>query len=305
DLNDGSAKWATTREHNAAVLALPIYRDLPFDPATDNTITARIRAKLVVHQIDCSGPGREIVDCNAGRARQRGLLEAVLRFALRGHNGLIFHTDADCWYEDPEFVGKVRWLFNDPTLLAFAGAYYPELDLDDPEAEGIEEIIETYKLYRRYDRLKRDITRGYADMNFNDKIMLGSCSVHRAFEAVLVGGIPDIDLCEDVEFGNRLKEYATENGMRLEHGRRWGLGVVTAFRVSDRTGACIEHRFAKLSRNGPTMVDDVFNAGQQVPLTPEYVQRMVDIVREMPNGQSRIEYLFLMSPICHFRTRRN
>lgn len=301
--DDGTDKWREYYERNQAVLALPVYQGR--GPAYNQELEKFIYFRLRVHAIDLSSPGRAIPGCNVGIARNRGLLEGVLRAAQRGVNVRIHHTDADCYFPDPEFRSKVAWLFNqNPRLLALAGTYFSELVLNDPESEDLFENMEAYKLYRRYSRLYRDITRGYCDMNFNDNIMLGSCTAHRAFEAILAGGIPAVNLEEDVQFSNRLKRYAMEYGMEVDHGRRYGLGPVTAFRISDRTGACIEHRFALLNPFGPNWVDDAFNPGTQVPLTQEYLQRMIDTVRAMPNGPERIEYLFLMSPLCHMRIRR-
>ena len=304
--DDGTDKWREYYSRNVDVLSLPIYGDVSNNHMASTPTTRFIRERLNVFAIDICSPDTLIPGCNVGIARQRGLLEAVLRSAQRGVNTRIWHTDADCYYPDPEFRGKMAWLFDqDPTLLAMAGTYFSELVLGDPESEGLFDVIEQYKFHRRYTRLYRDITRGYCDMNFNDNIMLGSCTVHRAFEAILAGGIPSVHVCEDVEFSDRLKAYAAANGLRVDHGRKWGLGPVTAFRISDRTGANIEHRFGFLNPHGPTMVDDAFNPGTQVPLTAEYMQRLIDAVRAMPNGPERIEYLFIMSPLCHFRIRRN
>lgn len=297
--------WKTVFDRNQSVLGLPIYQDSTATE-TETATTARIRAKLAVFAIDRSSEGCWVSGNNVGLARQVGLLESTLRAAARGVNTLTFHTDADCYFPDSGYAEKVEWLFGlDPALLAMAGTYFPELVEGDPEAKGVPEHIGAYKRYRRYRRLYRDITRGTVDLSFNEPITLGSSTIHRTFEGMMVGGFPNVNLEEDVMFGKNLQAYANERGMHLVHGRQYGLGPVTAFRISERTGASLSHHFQRLQAGEELLVDDAFNPGSQVILTDEYLLSMVNAVLRMPNGAERIQYLFVTSPLANLRIRRS
>lgn len=281
--SNGTAKWREAYELNQHLLH-------DFTPP----------GGLTVHMIDQSSPGLWVPGNNVGMARQRGLLETARRFAMRGHNGIIVHTDVDCWYEDATFSERVVWLFdNQPDLVGVVGDYSFELEIDDPEApQGVPDLVRQYKLLRRYDELYRHIVAG--EVRRSPLKALGRCIIHRAFEGIAVGGIQPINLGEDVAFGKALEHYATENELRFEHGRQWSLGPVAALRVSTRTGNdSLSRSLAKAHPKGDDpVVNDAFNPGAQVVLDEAYMQRLVAAVRDMPGGAGVIEWLFITSALA-------
>jgi glycosyltransferase involved in cell wall biosynthesis len=303
--DDGTPEWRAAFERNQEVLRLPIFRNTS-GGMTGDSVTQQIREGLAVYAIDLSSPGRWTPGNNVGRARQRGLAEAAWRFAQRGRNGVIVHTDCDCRYDDNSFVERVLWLFKFyPDLVCIAGDYSNELVTDDPEApHGLPDLVRQYKLICRYRGLYDAITKGIT--TGKRRIMtLGRCIIHRAFEGIAVGGFPPANLAEDVVFGEALEQYATKHGLRFEDGRRWSLGPISALRLSTRTGNDnLSQRLAEASPDGgPPIVDDAFNPGTSVVLDDAYMQRLVAAVRAMPGGKATIEQLFVTSHHAQLRVR--
>src|SRR5262245_18069063 len=135
---------------------------------------------------------------------------------------------------------------------------------------------------------------------------MGSCTVHRAFEGIAVGGIPipPIDWEEEVKFGRALEQYAKTHGLRLEHGSQWRIRTVAALRVSSRTGndnLAQTLALADPNGNASPIVDDAFCPGTHVVLDDAYLQRLVAAVRDMPGGERVLERLFVISPIARVR----
>jgi hypothetical protein len=253
---------------------------------------------LAVHTIDQSSHGLWVPGSNVGMARQRGLAEAALRFASIGRNGLVFQTDADCWLDDPSFLFKLLWLFSqNPALTALGGHYTLELDVRDPEAKGIFELLPSYKQHQRYQELYRDVTRGNVGRT-EPLNTLGRCIVSRAFESIEVGGVPPIPHYEDFEFCMQFEKA----GMEMAWGHKLGIGLMSAFRLSDRTPSSIRSELERVARDGGVLlVDDAFNPGHQIELDETYIGRLADAVREMENGEARLGYIFFQHPIMRLR----
>lgn len=301
--DDSTAEWRDAFEQNQRILRLPIFRNRT-GSVSDSPETRRIRKGLAVHVIDQSSPGLWVPDNNVGRARQRLKAEATLRFARQGRNGLILHTDADCRYDDPSFVERVLWLFDAYSdLVGIIGDYDLELEASDPEAPPVTpQLVRQYKMLHRYRDLHRLIVSGPTRREFIKA--LGRCIVHRALEGFAAGSIPPVNLGEDVEFGNMLQQYARDNGLRVEHGRRWQLGPVAAMRLSTRTGNDSTGGYTgKANPNGSPIVDDAFNPGTETILDEAYLRRLTDAVRAMPDGESQLERLFVTSPQSRLRVR--
>lgn len=253
---------------------------------------------LAIQAVDQSSQGLWIPDSNVGMARQHGLTEAALRFARIGRNGLVMQTDADCWLDDPSFMYKLLWLFaNNPTLVGLGGHYTLELDINDPEARGIFELLPAYKRYQRYRELYRDVTKGTLGRT-EPLNTLGRCIVSRAFESIEVGGVPPIPHYEDFEFCMRFENA----GMEMAWGHKVGIGLMSAFRLSDRTPSSIREELERVARgDGPMMVDDAFNPGTLVALDEAYIARLADVVSNMENGAARLGYVFFHSPTMRLR----
>lgn len=300
--NDGTDAWQKQYDRNQAVLKLPIFRKTS-GGADDTAATRRIREGLSVYAIDRSSDGHQTPGNNVGISRQRGLTEAARRYAQQGRNGLVVHTDADCWFDDSSFAERVIWLFdNHPDLLCIVGDYSFALEANDPESPfGIPGLLEQYKLLRRYRELYSIIRAGVVKRSRLKA--LGRCIIHRAAEGVAAGGIPPIHLGEDVKFGRSLEAYAAEHGLRVEHGSKWNIGTTTTLRLSARTGNdSLAQSLAMANPNGgDPVVDDAFNPGNTVVLNDAYMQRLVDAVRAMPGGERVIEWLFVTSAMARLR----
>jgi hypothetical protein len=292
--DDKTAEWRSAFETNQ--LLLQILNDRATNRATWH--------HLPIHAIDMSSPGLALPGSNVGTARQRGLLEAAIRYAERGVNGLVVHTDADCWFDDPRFVYKIVHLFNNPSVLALGGASTMVYDPSDPECAAVQDL-ELYRLYRMFLGLARDIREGSIKQTRVDET-LGRCIVHRAFEGVLAGGFPPIAYLEDAHFCTALKAFGSAHDMTFELGSKWGLGPSTAFRVSDRTPSGIRRRLQKLDGEQVMVRDwrsDDPNA--RTPLTEKYVNQLAAIVATMPRGPERIEYLRFHKPDMRIRVERS
>jgi hypothetical protein len=303
--DDKSAEWRQAFKRNQDVLDLPIYENRSSTHETSETPQfSRIRENLTVYAIDHSSPGSWVEDSNVGRARRHGLNEAALLFYSDQRNGLVVHTDADCRFDDPLFISKTLWLFRqDPTMMGVAGVSTPELDMNDPEGREIATNLQTYLLYRRYRSLSKSVRA--AKVDFDPEKTLGRCIIHLAFEGIASGGIAPINLAEDLDFGNKLKTYASCHGMHFAHAGRWNLGPISALRVSDRTPNNIRQIFlSHAEADGQMRVEDVFHPGQTVLLTEAYLEQIVHAVRNLPGGSAQLEYVFVTSPLANLRIRR-
>jgi hypothetical protein len=295
---DNTKEWQTAYELNQEILRLPIFGNrIGEAPGIFHTWTRSIREQLAVYAIDKSSPGLWVPQSNVGRARQRGLAEAALRFAQIGRNGLVVHTDADCWFDDPAFMFKLLWLFAErPDIHALGGIYTLELDVNDPEAEDMLSRLPNYKLYRIYRLLCSDINKGKAGRT-KPLTTLGRCIVHRAFEGIEIGGIPPVSYCEDHQFC----EGFEKSGLNFVSGADWGIGVGSAMRISDRTPASQRNELLTYGApDAPVKVEDVLSGGM-TELNDNYIRRLADVVRAMPNGPARLEYVFLQSPLMRMR----
>jgi hypothetical protein len=255
---------------------------------------------MAVHALDLSSKDRWVEDCNVGIARQHGLVTATRRFAERGHNGIVVHTDADCWYEDQTFVPRLLWLFDStPELIAYGGSYTLEVKADDAEAPGMAGKIAAYQRVRRYTAMREALDEGSCPQKV--AYLLGSCAAHRAYEGVLAGGFPAAGICEDVVFGERLEAHAALHGKIADYSNPWGLGPITALRLSDRTDNANTRRYLEMAGTGTSViVKDVFGPGTTV-LDDAYIARMAHAVRALPGGAGVLEYLFLAAPLARIR----
>ncbi|HVI69743.1 MAG TPA: glycosyltransferase family 2 protein [Magnetospirillaceae bacterium] len=292
--DDGSQEWQAAFQRNQTVLNLPFIRN--------RMSGARVMSGgFSVYAIDTSSHGRCPQGSNVGMARQRGLLEATRRFAQRGVNGVIIHTDVDCWFEDPTFVERTLWLMKySPNLVGFAGNCSLELQTDETETKGLAEVLEQYLMFRNYGYLYSRITRGH--VRYEPNKALGSCIVHRAFEGMAVGGFQSINLAEDVYFGRKLTEYATQHGLRFDHGRKWNLGPMSAMRISVRTdNSSLSKYLARIDSQDIILVDDAFNPGNEIVLDRAYMDRLITAVLSFEDGEALLEWLFVISAQARLR----
>jgi len=184
--DDGTTAWQEVYELNQRLLAEEL------------TCTNKINgSKLVVLKVDQSGPGCWAENCNVGMSRQRGLLEATMRFV-------------QCQF-----------------------------------------------------------------------------------------GFQPIAIYEDCVFADTLRAYAAGNGMHFGSGHEPKFGPVTALRISDRTPNSIRKVIDQL--DGVTFVDDIFNPGNKIRLTDDYIERLCEVVGAMKGGEDRLHYLHVIAPINNIR----
>lgn len=212
-----------------------------------------------VHVIDKSSRGNEIPKCNVGRARNRGLAEASLRFHENRRNGLIIQTDADSYVEDPRQLARLKDRFDrNPDVIGAAGGLVFEWnpDEEDPEKRALLRrkldrfVLKTkWNMYAHYLRNPDD---PYIDANDH---FSGAHMISRSFESAAIGGLADLDAGEDPRFGADLRDYAATHGQRVVNLRD-EFFVVTALRDSDRTGASFKQDFDSIDLDRPDLLPD-------------------------------------------------
>lgn len=241
-------------------------------------------SNLPIFVIDKSSPGCEITDCNVGRARNRGVAEASLRFYENGRNGIIIQTDADTYFDDPEYLEKLKEVFKQaPDTVGIAGGLVFELDPDTQdfsERYVLEQKVERFIQLKIWDTFQKFL-HGEPGFLQKDRTFSGAHMISRSFETAVIGGLADVTSGEDPQFGNDLSHYAEYNHGRVI-GKKDELKVVTALRDSDRTPSSFKKLFDSIDLSGPLQVD-----GQEI--TPELLERTEKEVLEKEGGRELVE----------------
>ncbi|MFA6135766.1 MAG: glycosyltransferase family A protein [Candidatus Paceibacterota bacterium] len=240
DLSDGGARFQEVFKANQAVIEmLRNLENIPFP----------------VYVIDKSSPGNEIENCNVGRARNRGVAEASVRFYENKNNGVLIQTDADTYFEDPEYLSKLRKIVKtEPDIIGIAGGFFFEFDpetTDEIELAELRKKVKYFILKKKWDRLVeflKDTTEIEPDNHFS-----GVNMISRSYESAAIGGLIDGASGEDPQFGEDLKRYGAGRGQRVI-GMRNDLFVITALRNSDRTAASFRKDFDEIDLLKPFMV---------------------------------------------------
>lgn len=242
DVFSGSQKSQEIIEKNAAVLSV-----------------LRQDHGMRIHVIDKSSSGNEIPDCNVGRARNRGVSEMSLRFHENGRNGILLQTDADSWFEDPEYLIKVKQLFDeDPDTIGIAGGLIMRWDPDTKD------LGERRKIEKKMDKFIRrktleELAHFLRDPDIaarHDTHFSGAHMLSRSLESAMVGGLIDAKSGEDPQFGKDLTVHAEGHGQKVL-GKRKSLFITTALRDSDRTAASFKKDFDAITLDGPDMAANV------------------------------------------------
>ncbi|MFH1089518.1 MAG: glycosyltransferase [Candidatus Uhrbacteria bacterium] len=249
-----------------------------------------------IYVIDKSSPGNEIPNCNVGKARNRGVAESSLRFQENGRNGIIIQTDADTWFEDEDYLSKVKAkLDSQPETVGVAGGIYLEWD---PETKDPQERAE---LRRKIDRLfLRKMAERFSEFlsspnkfgNFGTSF-LGANMISRSFESAVVGGVPEIKGGEDGMFGSKLETYGLKKKKSVV-GAKHELFAATSFRESDRTGSSLKKIFDSINPDVPEMVSNIFattDSGEptEVELNDAYIKRLKAAIRKKEGGNEYID----------------
>lgn len=215
---------------------------------------------LNIFVIDKSSPGNEIENCNVGKARNRGVSEASLRFYENGKNGILIQTDADTYFKDKNYLSKLRRIIvENPDVIGVAGGLEFEFKPDTDNKEEIvklQEKVAKLVLEKKWKSLIRFLKypqySNPADTKFS-----GANMISRSRESAIIGGLVDAELGEDLHFGCDLEAYSERRGKRVI-GAKDELIVVTALRESDRTASSLKNTFNRINPEIPTMVSDPF-----------------------------------------------
>lgn len=209
---------------------------------------------LNIFVIDKSSDGNTISDCNVGKARNRGIAEASFRFHENQKNGILIQSDADCYFEDPNYLEKVKNIVKqNPDAIGIAGGLIFEFDPDTKNPEEIEILkqkLEKFTLLREWGFMSRFLRDSETPLLFQGNTFSGAHMLSKSFETAVLGGLEDTAIAEDVNFGESLKAYAAGRGQAVL-GKREELLVVTALRESDRTGASFKKYFDEIDLEKP------------------------------------------------------
>jgi glycosyltransferase involved in cell wall biosynthesis len=238
-----------------------------------------------VFVMDKSSTGHEISGCNVGKARNRGVAEASKRFYENGKNGILIQTDADAYFEDPDYLKKVLAAFEEvPGTIGVAGGLVFELDPDTQDSEKrveLEEKMERFILIKKWDVLNRFLDKGERYSPFQNDTFSGANMISKSFETAVIGGLVDEASGEDPKFGRDLKDYAEQNQGKVI-GMKEELKVVTALRDSDRTPSSFKKVFDQIDLSKPLEVN-----GQII--TPEIIAEYEKRVLENEKGKELLE----------------
>jgi hypothetical protein len=264
DVDDGDPDHAYVRRRNELVLRLPVWQNQPssnehlFDSETRNRAHA-LKKAIRAYVVDKSTPGKDLIGCTVGRARNRLLAEAAHRFHRHGEDGLILMTDADAQLPRRDYLRTAVDLFdNEPFFVGGAGAVQLVFDPDTqnaPERRAVRDRFDRHLLERRWDCLSRFILGKPVDMAPADACF-GANILFRANAGAASGGFRPLARFEDAYFFQDLKRHAEAGGFTT--APLPNLPVQAALRNSHRTGASFGYALQKLNEQRPVMVRDPF-----------------------------------------------
>ncbi|GEM_PF-1292068 len=254
-----------------------------------------------VFAIDCSSPEHAIVDCNLGRARNRGVAEASWRFDQAGKNGWLILTDADCYFDDTHYFSKFKAFLTEPSdVIGIAGGLVFEFspDTDQPlTVAAMRDKLSLLELLQRWQYLEHWLRQINAGLGYELPLHFsGAHMISRSLESACVGGLPDLAGGSDEVFGQTLIQYAHQHGKQIIDGRdRWE--VVTAVRESFRTTSSFGKLFNHLDPTQPppgtdlglliaTISDQIPREMQTIPMTWHDYHRFAALVEKLPNGSA-------------------
>lgn len=246
---------------------------------------------LNIYVIDKSSLGNEIPDCNVGRARNRGLAESSKRFFENNKNGLIIQTDADTYFEDPDYFTKLSELAANLDVIGIAGGLTFEWspDSQDPgELEHLRQKVERLIQIKVIEVLANFLRNGVSQMS--DTTFSGAHMISRSLESASVGGFIDAASGEDPKFGQDLMNLANGNGQKII-GARGNLRLVTALRDSDRTEASFKKIFDRIDLARPELTPNIL--AEKLPEFRERVNAAFQKAYELKNEHALRELMTL------------
>jgi len=252
--------------------------------------TLRSVSGLNLFVIDKSSAGNEIERCNVGKARNRGVAEASLRFYENGRNGILIQTDADTYFEDPNYLSKLKNITTkNPDVVGVAGGLIFEFNPDTKNEKGVAELREKvarFVLERKWDILVQFLRDPEFSNPAGTKNFSGANMISRSYESAVVGGLIDANAGEDPQFGLDLEAYGAGRGQKVI-GAKNDLLVVTALRESDRTASSFKKDFDRIDLEKPFMVSDPFIS----ETLPEFRDKTRSILEKSVFDQSELRNL--------------
>lgn len=212
-----------------------------------------------VFAIDKSSSGREIKGFNVGMIRNRGIAEASIRFHENGKDGILIQTDADSYFEDPDYLRKVREVLKqNPEALGIAGGFVFEFDPDtsDPvEVQILRTKVDKFKILKEWEYMIEFLQDPAGQAFFQNDSFVGPNIISRSFETAVVGGLDDVSLGEADNLAKKLKQLAMDQGHSGQAvlGMKKELLVITALRESDRTEGSFKAAFEEIDLEKPLM----------------------------------------------------
>jgi len=243
--DDGTERERKARRMNTLLLELPVWRnaDAFFGAHRfSREIIERaqnIREHLPVYVIDKSHLGKELHAGNVGRARNRVLAEAVLRYERAGREGLLVSTDADVQFTDAHYLKKLLALFDqEPELIAVSGGvdfvFDPDTQIPE-ERDRLRAAFDRFILERSWAEIERFL-QGAESQMAPEHAFFGSHMIMRSRHAAAVGGFAPLAKHEDTQLGKLFCSSAVKNGFRVGNAKRL-LRAQVALRESNRTAA--------------------------------------------------------------------
>lgn len=252
--------------------------------------TLRGVSGLNIFVVDKSSSGNEIERCNVGKARNRGVAEASLRFYENGKNGILIQTDADTYFEDKNYLSKLKSITTEnPDVVGIAGGLIFEFNPDASNEEEIAELrkkVARFVLERKWDMLVQFLRDPESSIPVGTKNFSGANMISRSYESAVVGGLIDANAGEDPQFGEDLEAYGAGRGQKVI-GAKNDLLVVTALRESDRTASSFKKDFDQIDLEKPFMVSDPFVS----ETLPEFRDKIKSILEKSVFDQSELRSL--------------
>ena len=212
-----------------------------------------------VFGVDKSSPGKEVKESNVGKVRNRGIAEASIRFHENGKDGILIQTDADSYFEDPDYLKKVgEVLRQNPEATGIAGGFVFEFDPDTTDHAEIEILrakVTKFKLLKEWEYMIEFLQDPASQSFFQNDSFVGPNIITRSFETAVVGGLDDVSLGEADNLAKKLKNLATNQGRSGQAvlGMKKELLIITALRESERTGGSFKAAFDEIDLEKPLM----------------------------------------------------
>lgn len=190
-----------------------------------------------VFVIDRSSRGKEIENCNIGKARNILIAESSLRYFKNKKSGILIQTDGDTFFQDPHYLAKVVRLFSNRSIIGVAGGLILHCDTVKKSLLGTK--IRQYLLYRKWNALRNFLHNKDRNKYIVDNSFYGANMISRSYESAKIGGVIDANTEEDTRFGKDLERYAAQHNQKIV-SKKGTMRVTTLFRPSDRTDSSIK-----------------------------------------------------------------